>query len=64
MGVGRGSGLLKFQQKKVVFLVSSGKNKFHHFWPPSGKTLEKFPGGPPWKKPFDAHGYDCKSKQH
>jgi len=27
-------GILKFQQKKVVFLVSSGKNKFNHFWPP------------------------------
>jgi len=28
--------------KKAVFLVSSGKNKFHHCWPPnSTKTFGK-----------------------
>jgi len=25
--------------KKVVFLVSSGKIKFHHFWPPLEKSF-------------------------
>jgi len=49
MGVGRGEGrwslspcILKISAKKVVFLISSGKNKFHHFCP-----LEKF-----WKNPL------------
>jgi len=46
---GRGSlgppWILKISTKKVVFLVSTWKNKFHHFWPP----LEKF-----WKNPLVA----------
>jgi len=47
MGVGKGGGggkshwILKISSKKVVFLVSSGKKQFHHFWAP----LEEF-----WKK--------------
>jgi len=29
----------KFFAEKVIFLVSSGKIKFHHFWSPYGKNL-------------------------
>jgi len=57
IGVGRGdqapSWILKISAKNVVFLISSGKNKFHHFWTP----LEKFWKNPlvaPWKNPYDA----------
>jgi len=35
-------------RKKGVFLVSI-KNKFHHFWPPVEKRLEKSNSGPPEK---------------
>jgi len=42
--------ILKISAKKVVFLVSSGKTKFHHFWPPLVKILEEYPGGPPLEK--------------
>jgi len=34
-----------------------GQNKFHHFWPPPGKILEKSPTAPPGKNPSDAHGF-------
>jgi len=62
MGVGRGGGQgeprspwnLKILAK-VIFLVSSGKNKFHHFWRTPGKILEKSASGPPEKNPSDAH---------
>jgi len=52
---GRGLGLpLEFEnvkQKKVVFLVLSGKkNKFYHFGSPPGKNLEKSPSAPPPEK--------------
>jgi len=52
VGVGRGCRggkapprILKISAKNVVFLISGGKNKFHHFWP----HLEKF-----WKNPLVA----------
>jgi len=49
MGVGRWApGFWKFQQKKVLFLVLSGKIEFHHFWFP----LEKSRSAPPLKKIF------------
>ena len=36
------------------------KNKFHHFWPPSRKILEKFSSGvPPGKNPSDTHANGC-----
>jgi len=38
-------------RKKVVFLVLSGKNKFHHFWSPLGKIPS---WSPPGKNPSDA----------
>jgi len=42
-------GCWKFQQKKVVFLILSGKSQiFYHFWPP-GKMLENSPSAPSWK---------------
>jgi len=44
---------LKISAKKAVFLVSSGKKKFHHFWPPLEKLLEKSTGAPPRKIPSD-----------
>jgi len=31
--------VLKISAKKVAFSVSSGKNKFHHFWPLSRKII-------------------------
>ena len=34
MGIGRGLGFFKFQQTKVVFLVSRSKNKFYHCYVP------------------------------
>jgi len=43
--------------KKVVFLVWSGKNKFHHCWLPIlEKLLEKSTSGPPGKNLSDTHG--------
>jgi len=32
--------------RKDVFLVSSGENKLHHFWPPLEERLEKSTSGP------------------
>jgi len=63
MGVGRGAGrglgpplILKLLAKKVVFSISRGKNKLHHYWPPPGKNLGKIPYcPPPGKNPSDAH---------
>jgi len=62
MGVGKG-GLggavprLDFEclAKKVVFLVSSGKNQISPFLATPGKIWEKSPSGPPGKI-SDAHG--------
>jgi len=56
MGVGRGRqsspggapSILKSSAKKVVFLLSSGKNQISPLLTP----LEKSPGGLPWKKSF------------
>jgi len=48
-------GFWTFQQQKVVFLVSSGKNQISPFWPPPRKILEKSPNGHRWKNPPDAH---------
>jgi len=33
------------------------KTKFHHFWPPVEKRLEKSTSGPPGKIPSDAHAH-------
>jgi len=33
------------------------KNKFHHFWTPAEKRLEKSTSGPPGKIPSDAHAH-------
>jgi len=56
MGVGRGalapSWILKFLAKKVVFLVSSGKNQISPLLAPPGKIEEKNPS--PGKNPSDA----------
>jgi len=45
---------IKFLAKKAVFLVSSGKMKFCHFWPPLKKyfwlCLEESPIDPPLEK--------------
>jgi len=63
VGVGRGTGgpwppcILKILAKKVVFLVSSGKTKFHNFGPLLEKFLEKSPSAPPGKNPSDAHAW-------
>jgi len=59
MGVGKGRqgrpwsppGFLKFQQKKVDFLVSKGKKQISPLLPPY-KNFGKFPWWPPWKKFF------------
>jgi len=49
-------GFWNFQQKKVVFLVSRGKIKFHHFLPHPGKIQEKSQVAPPaGKNPSEAH---------
>jgi len=41
-----------------MFLVSSAvKTKFHHFWPPIEKGLEKSTSAPPGKNPSDAHAH-------
>ena len=60
MGVGKGEkgglappGFWKFR-KRVVFLVSSGKNQISPFWPPPRKILEKSPSGPLGKCLYDA----------
>jgi len=63
MGSGRGAGhgygipldFQNFSQKKVVFLVSSGKIKFHNFWPPLERFLKKTLVPPPGKNPPDSH---------
>jgi len=33
------------------------KTKFHHFWPPVEKLLEKSTSAPPGKIPSDAHAH-------
>jgi len=38
--------------KKVVFLVSGGKNQISSFLSPLEKLLEKSTSGPPWKNSF------------
>jgi len=38
----------RFQQKRVVFLVSRGKKQFSPLLAPHGKFLEKYPNGPRW----------------
>jgi len=52
MGVGRGPGILNFQQKMLFSLYRVVKTKFHHFWSPVEKLLEKSTSGPPWKNSF------------
>jgi len=58
MGVGReGRGAfppwtLKVLEKKVVFLVFSGKKQISPLLASPGKNFEKSPSGPPWKKSF------------
>jgi len=43
---------MTFQAKKVVFLVSRGKIKYHHFWLPLEKSIiAPLPG----KNLSDAH---------
>jgi len=62
MGIGRGSGRalatwsLEISAKKAVFLVSSIKSKFHHFWPPLREIYEKSPSDPPVNNPSNALG--------
>jgi len=46
-----------FSKKKVIVLVSSGKNQISPLLAHHGKILEKSPSSPPWKNPSDAHGY-------
>jgi len=41
-----------FSKKKVVFLVSSGKNQISPLLAPPGKIQEKFPSGHPLEKIF------------
>jgi len=41
MGVGRGAGIWNLQQKKAVFLVSSGKKQISPLLAPLEKLLEK-----------------------
>jgi len=42
----------KFSKKNAVYLISSGKNKFHHFWTPVEKLLEKSTSAPFGKMPI------------
>jgi len=57
MGVGRGgrgalapSSILKISTKKVVFLVSRGKNQISPLLGPAAKILKTSPGAPPLEK--------------
>jgi len=43
--------ILKISAKKVIFLVSRGKNQVLPLLTPR-KILKKSPNGPPWKKSF------------
>jgi len=52
MDVWRGAGIWKFQQKMLFSQFRVVKTKFHHFWPPVEKLLDKSTSGPPWKKSF------------
>jgi len=45
-GCRNGGRNLKISARLAVFLVSSGKIKFHHFWSPLEKPLEKYTGAP------------------
>jgi len=45
--VSEGRQELKIFSKKDVFLVFRGETKFHHFWPPLEKRLEKSTSSPP-----------------
>jgi len=50
--------ILKISAKKVVFLVSRGKNQISPLLAPPRKTLEKSPSAPPpWKNYSDAHAW-------
>jgi len=63
MGVGRGTrslgppGCWKFHQKKVVYLVSSGKKQILLLLGTPRKSLKKFPSYPPVKNSSDAHAH-------
>ena len=48
---------LKISAKNAVFIISSGKKKFHHLWPPAEKRLEISTSVPPAKMPSDAHAH-------
>jgi len=57
MGVGRWAGLAPldfeiFSNKKVVFLLSSGKKQISPLLTPLEKFLKNPPVSPLWKKPF------------
>jgi len=70
MGVGRGAGgvwpPLDFEiiRKKVVFQFRGVKNKFHHFWPPSGKNFGKIPYWPPLEKILPMPMVVCVHQSH
>ena len=51
-------GFWNYWQKKVIFQFRGvkSKTKFHHFWPPPGKSFGKISyWPPPGKNPSDAH---------
>ena len=54
MGVGRGAGIWKSQQK---WCFLKPKTKFHHFWPPVAKLLEYLQVASPGKILSDAHAH-------
>jgi len=57
MGVGRGAGIWKFQQKMLFSWFRVPKTKFHHFWPP-WKNFWKNPlVALPGEIPSDAHAH-------
>jgi len=57
MDVRRGAGIWKFQQEMLFSKFRAVKSKFHYFWPPVEKLLEKSTSGPPWKNYSDAHAH-------
>ena len=57
-GVSEGGHEFENFSKKAVFLISSGKKKFHHFWPLTlEKLLEKSSSDPPGTNLSDAHAH-------